>query len=168
VGGVAVSDTYQAGGRTLVLNGAALRTIPVLQIRTYLVALYLPRRMQDARAILASPGPKVAIIHYLHRGTKEQVQERYRAGEKNNCGDGTCDPALEPDFDRLVNDANGVEPGDTTVFLVSKSGLRVSFNAKPFVYYGKRALGNQIINGFIGAHAPTPAFRAALLGQPAS
>ena len=57
-----------------------------------------------------------------------------------------------------------VEPGDTTTFAVTARGLQVSFNGRPFKSFGKAALGNQIINGFIGAHAPTPEFRATLLG----
>jgi Chalcone isomerase-like len=154
-------------GQTLVLNGAALRTLTVLKVRIYIVALYLPRKMRDPAAILAAPGPKVALVHYIHSGTKEQVQDRFRTGEKNNCGDGSCDKSLEPDFERLVSAAEAVEPGDTTAFAVTSKGLQVSFNGRPFQSFGKPALGNQIINGFIGPHAPTAEFRATLLGLPA-
>jgi hypothetical protein len=167
VGGVPIADTYQIDGHTLVLNGAALRTLTVLKVNIYIVALYLPQKMHDAAAILASKGPKVAVVHYVHSGTRDQVRDRYRVGEKNNCGNGACDPTLEPDFERLVNAAVAVEPGDTTTFAVRATGLQVSFNGRPFEPFGKAALGNQIINGFIGPHAPTPEFRATLLGVPA-
>ena len=60
-----------------------------------------------------------------------------------------------------------VEPGDATTFAVRATGLQVSFHGRPFEPYGKAALGNQIIDGFIGPQAPTPDFRATLLGLPA-
>jgi len=159
-----VPDSYRLDGRTLVLNGAALRTIPVLGIRTYFVALYLSQKMHDSASILESSGPKVAVVHYLHSGTKQQVQDRYRTGEQNNCGHGECDQSLQADFDRLVNAVTAVEPGDETVYAVTDQGLRVSFNRRPFQPFGQQALGNLIISGFIGPHAPTAEFRAALLG----
>jgi len=159
-----VPDSYRLDGRTLVLNGAALRTIPVVGIKTYFVALYLSQKMHDPAAILKSSDPKVAVVHYLHSGTKRQVQDRYRAGEQNNCGHGECDKSLQADFDRLVNAVIAVEPGDETVYAVTEQGLRVSFNRHPFQSFGQQALGNLIISGFIGPHAPTADFQAALLG----
>ena len=168
VGDEQIPDTYQLDGKTLVLNGAGLRTLTVLKIRAYIVALYLPQPMHDPEAILKSPGPKVAVVHYLHSASQDQVQERYRTGEKNNCGHGECDKSLEGDFERLVSAVIPVEPGDTTVFATTPKGLRVSFSGKPFESFGQPALGNLIIKGFIGEHAPTPEFRAAVLGLPPS
>ncbi len=168
VGDEQIPDTYQLDGHTLVLNGAVLRTLTVLKIRAYIVALYLPQAMHDPDAILRSPGPKVAVVHYLHSASQDQVRERYRTGEKNNCGHGECDKSLEADFEHLVSSVVPVEPGDTTVFAVTARGLRVSFGARPFQPFGQAALGDLIIKGFIGDHAPTPEFRAAVLGLPAS
>ena len=92
--GVEVPDTLQVDGKPLVLNGVGLRTLTILRIKIYVAALYLPKKSSDARAILASPGPKVVTLHYIHSGSKEQVQDRYREGEKVNCGNGGCDAAL--------------------------------------------------------------------------
>ena len=163
-----IPDTYQLDGHTLVLNGAALRTLTILKIKAYSVALYLPQPMHDADSILKSAGPKVAVVHYLHTASQDQVQQRYRTGEKNNCGHGECDKSLEADFEHLVSAVVPVEPGDSTVFAVTPKGLRVSFNHRPFQPFGQAALGDLIIKGFIGDHAPTPEFRAAILGLPAS
>ncbi len=161
---VSAPASYRLDGRTLVLNGAALRTIPVLGINAYFVALYLPQKMHNAGAILQSAAPKVALVHYLHSGTKQQVHDRFLRVERNNCGHGECDPSLQADFDRLVDAVAAVEPGDETVYAVTDQGLRVSFNRRPFQTFGQQALGNLIISGFIGPHAPNAEFRAALLG----
>jgi hypothetical protein len=162
--GVEIPDTYQIDGRTLVLNGYGLRTFTFLHIKIYVAALYLPQKTSDPQAILTSPGPKLVIVRYIHSGSKDQVQSRYREGEMENCGDGGCDKALEGDFERLVNAAPAVEPGDSTAFVVTDKSLRVSFNGRPLEQYGRGALGNLILAGFIGVHPPSPELRASLLG----
>lgn len=157
-------ETYQVDGHSLVLNGYGLRTLTFLHIKIYVAALYLPRKTDDPNAILASPGPKVVVVHYLHHGSQEQVQARYREGEQENCGDGGCDISLQGDFERLLNAVPPVEPGDTTDFVVTEKSLRISFNRRPLEPFGRGTLGNLILAGFIGNRSPTPELRAGLLG----
>jgi hypothetical protein len=164
--GVEVPDTLQVDGKPLVLNGVGLRTLTILRIKIYVAALYLPKRSTDAKAILASPGPKVVSLHYIHGGSKEQVQDRYREGEKVNCGNGGCDAALQNDFEKLVASALPVREGDITNFVVTEKGFRVISNGRPVVSFNDSRLGNMMIEGFIGAHPPSEDLRAALLGMP--
>jgi hypothetical protein len=161
---VQVPDTLQVDGKPLVLNGVGLRTLTFLRIKIYVASLYLPKKSNDAKAILASPGPKVMSLHYIHSGSKEQVQDRYREGEKVNCGNGGCDASLQSDFDKLVASALPVREGDITNFVVTKEGFRVIFNGRPVVSFNDSRLGNMIIEGFIGAHPPSEDLRAGLLG----
>jgi chalcone isomerase-like protein len=166
LGDVQVPDTLQVDGKPLVLNGVGLRTLTFLRVKIYVAALYLPKRSSDARAILASPGPKAVALHYIHGGSKEQVQGRYREGEKENCGTGGCDAALQGDFEKLVASAQPVREGDITNFVVTERGFRVLFNGRPVVSFTDSRLGNMMIEGFIGAHPPSEELRAALLGVP--
>ena len=112
--GVHIPEAYQIDGRTLVLNGYGLRTLTFLRIKIYVAALYLPGKTDDSKAILASAGPKVVVVHYLHGGSKAQVQRRFREGEQENCGDGSCDSSFQGDFERLLAAVPAVAPGDTT------------------------------------------------------
>ncbi len=164
IAGVEVPESYQVDGHSLVLNGYGLRTLTFLRIKIYVAALYLPRKAYDPQAIMASAGPTVVVVHYLHSGTQEQVQARYREGEQENCGDGSCDMSLQGDFERLLSVVPPVEPGDTTDFVVTEKSLRISFNGRPLAPFGRGALGNIILAGFIGSHSPTPELRAGLLG----
>src|SRR5689334_5764610 len=164
--GVEGPDTVQVDGKPLVLNGVGLRTLTILRVKIYVAALYLPKKSSDARAILASPGPKVVSLHYIHGGSKEQVQDRYREGEKVNCGNGGCDAALQGDFEKLVASAQPVREGDITNFVVTERGFRVIFNGWPVVSFSDSRLGNMILEGFIGAHPPSEDLRAGLLGVP--
>jgi Chalcone isomerase-like len=162
--GIDIPETYQIDGKTLVLNGYALRTLTLLRVKIYVAALYMPQKTYDAQGVMASPGPKVVVVHYLHSGTKDQVESRYREGEAENCGNGGCDASLEADFERLVKTAPAIEAGDTATFVVTDKTLRIAFNNRPLEQFGRAALGNLVLASFIGPHPPSTEFRASLLG----
>ena len=162
--GVTLPDTYQVGGQTLVLNGMGLRTITIFNVRLYVAGLYLPQQSHDGPAILASTGPKVLILHFLRAGSKELVEKEYRAGMVQNCGDGGCDPADKPDFDRLVAAAPAVEVGDTATYIITGRSVRVLANQRLLGDFGKAELALDILKGFIGARPPTEDLKKGLLG----
>jgi len=64
--GVAIPDHVFADGRSLVLNGAGIRTKFFFDI--YVGALYLPAKAQDAKRIIASKLPKRISMHFLRGG----------------------------------------------------------------------------------------------------
>jgi hypothetical protein len=59
VAGVKVPDTIQVDGKTLVLNGAGLRTKSFLKVKVYVAGLYVTQRSTDAAAVVALDAPKV-------------------------------------------------------------------------------------------------------------
>ncbi len=167
--GVDIPETFSIDGKSLVLNGYGLRTLTFLKVKIYVAALYLPKKSNDAQAILASPGPKVLRLHHIHSGTKDQVQDRYKEGLKVNCGDEQgpgCPADLRADYQKLFDSAKPVAEGDITTYIVTDKQFRVVFNGVPVISFNNVALGNMILAGFIGAHPPSPDLRAALLGVP--
>jgi len=154
----------QVDGQTLILNGLGVRTYSFLKIKIYVAALYLQAKSYDGASILASPQSKVIALHYIHSGSKEQVQDHYREGAENNCGNGNCDAALQADFDKLVASATAVQEGDTTLFIATNRYFRVVFNGRPIITINNPKLGTLMISGFIGTHPPSEDLRAALLG----
>lgn len=162
--GVTLPDTFPYGGQTLRLNGLALRTLTILNVRIYVVGLYLPQPAHDAQTIEGAPGPKVLLLQFLHDATKEQFQKEYREGERNNCSDGSCPKSAEADFERLVADAPSLKVGDVLTYVISGNGLRVLLNNRQIGNYANPGLATEILNGFIGEHPPSAALRQALLG----
>src|SRR4051812_31135287 len=114
---ISLPDTYPLPGQTLVLNGIGIRTVTVFSVRAYVAGLYLAQKSQDARAILASPGPKVLLMQFLHSATKAQVERQYREGEEKNCGHGECASTDSADFERLVAATPAAAVGDTLTFV---------------------------------------------------
>lgn len=163
-GGVTFPDTYPAAGQTLTLNGMGIRTVTVLSIRAYAAGLYLPQKSRDARAILASPGPKVILMQFLHSASKGDIEKHYREGEARNCGHGECDPADEGDYERLIAATPAAAVGDTLTYVISQRGVRALFNNRVIAEIANQDLGLRLLAGFIGSVPPSEDLKRHLLG----
>lgn len=162
--GTTFPDTYPVDGQSLALNGLGLRTLTILNVRVYVVGLYLAQRSRDAQQIMASNTPKVLLLQFLHSASKEQIERQFHAGEMVNCGRGGCDAADQADFDRFVAAAPAVNVGDTFTFVLSRRGVRFYANNRLLAESDKPDLGRLFLLGFIGDHPPSPDLRSGLLG----
>ena len=162
--GATLPDSYPVEGQSLVLNGIGLRTLTVLNIRAYVAGLYVTQKSSSGPAILASKGPKVILIQFLHSATKAQVEAQYRAGEQKNCGNGGCDPADAKDFEALVAAAPAVAVGDTATYVFTDGRVRVYANQRVIADFANRDLAYHLLEGFIGAHPPAEELKQELLG----
>jgi hypothetical protein len=162
--GATLPDSYTVGGQTLTLNGIGLRTLTIFRVRIYVAALYLAQPSHNANQILASPGPKVIRLQFIHSGSKAQVEKEYREGEEKNCGHGGCAPTDQADFERLIVAAPAVEPGDTSTYIFTDNGVRVLANDQVIGDFADRDLAYHLLAGFIGDHPPSDSLRAQLLG----
>ena len=165
LGGVTFPDTYPVAGQTLVLNGMGLRTLTVFNVKVYAAGLYLTQKTGDARAIMASPGPKVILMQFLHAATKAQIEQHYREGETRNCGHGECAPADEGDFERLIAATPAAAVGDTLTYVLSPRGVRALFNNRVIGDFANPDLGLRLLAGFIGNAPPSEDLKRHLLGQ---
>ena len=163
--GVTLPPTYPGGGQPLSLNGIGLRTFTILAVKGYVAGLYLAQPSHDPQAILASPTPKVLLLQFLRAASKADVEDEYRKGERVNCAEGGCNPADAADFERLVAAAPAVKEGDTTTYVFTSKGVRVSANDQLLGDFNP-GLANRLLAGFIGAHPPSQALKNQLLGLP--
>ena len=162
IDGANIPETFTLDGRVLRLNGAGLRTYVI--IPGYVAALYLTAPSHDAAAIVASPAPKVVVVTFRHSATRQQVMESYRKGERINCGNGQCDPAELPDFERLVASSTAMKSGDTATYVYEPKRLRVFDNGQLVGDYADGALSRQLLLGFLGDHPPTETLKKQMLG----
>ncbi len=165
--GVSLPDSYTVDGQSLVLNGIGLRSLTIFHIEAYVAGLYLPRPSHDAPQILASSEPKVILLKFIRGASKERVEQQYREGERNNCGNGECAPSDQTDFERLVAAAPAVSAGDTSTYIFTAKGVRVLANDRIIGDFTDRDLAYRLLSGFIGPRPPSPELRRGLLGLPA-
>jgi hypothetical protein len=167
ISGLSLPDTYPLAGQTLVLNGLGIRTLTVFRVKVYVAGLYVTQKSRDARAILASPGPKVVLMQFLHAASKADIEKQYREGEAKNCGHGECAASDEGDYERLIALTPGAAVGDTLTYVCTQRGLRVLFNNKQIGEIANPDLAMRILAGFIGAYPPSEDLKAHLLGAAA-
>ena len=84
VEGVKVPDAFDAGGGTLVLNGAGVRKKSFLKVKVYVGALYLPARSKDAQAIVAADQPKAVRMSFLRAVDRDKILDAFKEGFENN------------------------------------------------------------------------------------
>ncbi|HEB57720.1 MAG TPA: hypothetical protein ENJ01_00670 [Gammaproteobacteria bacterium] len=90
VADVTLPDTVEVDGRSLVLNGAGLRTKFFFKI--YAGALYLREKSHDAETIIADPGPKQVIMHFIYdEVSAEKLAGGWREGFESNLSDEAFD-----------------------------------------------------------------------------
>lgn len=83
VDGVQLPDTAAVAGRTLVLNGAGMRTKFFFDI--YVGSLYLPKRTHSAKEALAMEGPKRVRMDIRYREVdRERLNDGWREGFEKN------------------------------------------------------------------------------------
>ncbi len=166
VDGVSLPDTYALPGQTLVLNGMGIRRVTIFNVRVYVAGLYLTQRSRDARAILASPQPKVILMQFLHTASKSDVEKHYREGEERNCGHGECAASDAGDFEKLIAVTPAAAVGDTLTFIYTAKGVRVLFNNRQIAEFANADLAMRLLAGFIGPTPPSEELKASLLGSP--
>ena len=162
--GVTIPDIFTLDGRPMHLNGAGLRAVPIVGIDIYIAALYLATPSHDPQAILARPEPKVVVLWFLHGASKEQVEGQFRRGEQINCGQGKCNPADQPDFEKLVAATPAIARGDTATYIYYPNRLVVLSNGKPNGEYMNGDLSRELLAGFLGDHPPTERLKRQMLG----
>jgi hypothetical protein len=80
--GVQVPDTTTLGEKTLVLNGAGLRTKVVFKV--YVGALYLEQRSSDPATIIAAEAPWKVSMAFKRDVSKKDILGAFREGFENN------------------------------------------------------------------------------------
>ena len=84
IAGVKVPDSIAVDGKTLVLNGAGLRTKSFLKVKVYVGALYLPQRSTDAAAVVALDAPKVIRMTLLRDVDRASMVGSFKDGIESN------------------------------------------------------------------------------------
>ena len=162
--GVNIPETFTLDGQQMHLNGAGLRAVPIIGIDIYIAALYLRTPDHDPGAILGRPEPKVVVLYFLHGASKEKVEGQFRRGEQINCSNGNCNPADQPDFEKLVTATPAIERGDTATYIYYPDRLVVLANGKHNGEYKNPDLSRQLLSGFLGEHPPTERLKRQMLG----
>ena len=160
--GVRLSDTFQAGGTTLHLNGMGMRTWSMLNVPVYVAGLYLAHPASNPGEILQSPEPKLLMVTFRHDVSAKASRDAWREGLENNC-QAPChlDPADLRDFLASVPD---MRKGDSYALFFTRDGATVSMNGRQVGAVPRPAFAQALLATFLGPRPASAALKQDLLG----
>lgn len=163
---VAVPDriTMQGGDRPLQLNGAGIRYKFIFKI--YVAALYLPEKMASAEEVIASPGPKRILMHFLYdKVEKPDLDQAWREGFTAN-HDAAAMTRLEErigQFSALFDDA--LKGDEVWLDGIPGFGTRVTINGELRGNIPGDDFFPALLRIWIGRSPVTSALKQDMLGQ---
>ena len=162
IAGVAVPATVDAGGESLVLNGAALRKKSIVKV--YVAGLYLPAKSQDAAAILASDGPRELRMQFVRDVGKDKMCEAWDESLKNNSPG--ADAQLQGEFKELCGWMQDLKKGDVMAFTyVPATGTTVVIAGQKKGAIAGKPFADALFKSWIGPKpGPGEGFKKDLLG----
>ena len=163
VAGVALPTTVEVGGRTLVLNGAALRKKAVFKV--YVAGLYLPTKEKSAEKIIAADEPRRMIMHFVRNVGSEPICEAWTEGLSANTPDASAE--LTAQFKTLCGYMEGVDERDKLVFTyVPGTGTTVEVKGKTKGVIAGKAFADAMLRTWIGTKpGPGAGFKRSVLGS---
>jgi hypothetical protein len=162
IAGVAVPATVDAGGQTLVLNGAALRKKSIVKV--YVAGLYLPAKSSDATAILASDGPRELRMQFVRDVGKDKMCEAWDESLENNSPG--ADAQLQGEFKQLCGFMQDLKKGDVMTFTyLPATGTSVDIAGQHKGTIAGKPFADALFKSWIGPKpGPGEDFKRHLLG----
>ena len=163
VAGVTLPASADVGGRTLVLNGAALRKKAVFKV--YVAGLYLPTKERNGEKIIAADEPRRMIMHFVRNVGAEPICEAWTEGLAANTPSRSAE--LTAQFKTLCGYMEAVDERDKLVFTyVPGTGTTVEVKGKTKGVIAGKAFADAMLRTWIGAKpGPGASFKRSILGS---
>jgi len=160
VAGATVPDTVRVDERTLVLNGAGVRTRFLFKV--YAMGLYLEHPSTDAGAILAADEPRRAELHLLRSLTADEIADAIGTAFERNAG--AAMPQLHDRLERLKSMFPATEPGETIALTYTPgTGTLVTVKGRSAGTIPGKDFADALFAVWIGANPVDASLKQALL-----
>ncbi|HLT30340.1 MAG TPA: chalcone isomerase family protein [Myxococcaceae bacterium] len=161
--GVKLADTIEVEGKTLQLNGIALRKKFIFDV--YVAGLYLENTSKNAQQILNSDQTKVVRMVMRRDLEGKAIVDAIRDGFEKNAGDKL--PQLK---ERLDNFISGMPPSVKSndvinLTYVPGKGTRVESKSGKEINVEGKDFADALFSVFIGQHPVDKGMKKNLLGQ---
>lgn len=161
-----VPPTVRVEGVDLVLNGAGLRNFMFFDV--YVMALYLPKRVIDAHAVLRQDLPRRLQITFLRDVTAERDVDFLMDGlVENNTPDELA--VIQPQLDHFFRIVRGMgkvaKGGVVQLDYLPNVGTRVWLNQRLLGTVAGAAFNRSVLKIWLGDHPTQADLKRALLGE---
>ena len=159
--GVALPDTIQADGKTLILNGLGLRT--KLFVKVYVAGLYVERKSSDPGAILNTEVPKRVVMHFVRSVSKSQITDGFKESFENNTPD--AGRTLKAEIEQFLGALEPVNDGEEVVITYQPGiGTNLVIKGKEKLTVRAPTFSQVIFSVWLGPKPPNQDLKKGLLG----
>jgi long-chain acyl-CoA synthetase len=164
VAGVRIDDRSRVGNADLVLNGAGLRTKVFFKV--YVAALYAPKKMSAASAVLDSREPRRILMHMMRDLDADSLVGALKEGLQHNhsAAELTALKADSDQFEALMRGIGNARKGDVITIDFSGEGTGVGFNGQTRGAVPGEAFGRALLKVWLGDKPVDGELKSALLG----
>ncbi len=160
--GVKMDDTITVEGKTLVLNGMALRKKFIFKV--YVAGLYLEQKEKDANKILKEDKMRRVIMHFVRSVGKKKIYNGWYEGLEDNTPNYSKE--LKSKFDKMCDMMEDMKDGGRIVFTyIPGKGTIVEVNGKTKGTIEGKDFADALFACWIGPEpGPGEGFKEDLLG----
>ena len=169
VAGVKVDDSVELAGKTLVLNGAGVRTKAIFKV--YVAALYLPQKANTPEAVLALQGPKRMHITMVREIDTNELGKLFTRGVEDNTPKSEMSKLI-PGLIRMGQifaEQKKLSPGETfSIDWIPGKGTIITVKGQPQGEpFKEPEFFNALLRIWLGPNPADWRLKDALLGKPA-
>ena len=134
ISGVKLPDQLTVAGKSLKLNGTALRQATILKVNVYAAGLYLEKTSGDGEAVANSDQAKSIEMMFMRDASAKQMAEAFGEGFEKNCVAGCAE--LKPFISKLQGLMKDMKKGETMAFHFLADGVEVMIRGQKMVVPG--------------------------------
>ena len=160
---VTLPDTASVGGKTLNLNGIALRS--KFGFSDYVAGLYLAQTQTSPEKIMAADAPRQMVMHFIRSVDKAKICEAWNEGLAANYPNASA--AVKKNFETLCEWMTNVKSGEEIVIAyVPGQGTRVWVGGNIKGSLAGKETADAILSTWIGPKpGPGDIFKNNILGK---
>ncbi len=163
--GAKLDDQAQVAGQKLVLNGAGVRSVFILDL--YVAALYLPGQQHSTVAVLADSGGKRVALHLLRDIDADHFSGKLgKAIATDHTADEltALDAALK-EFNAIFHSMQELKKGDViTLDYLPGSGMQINVNGMPKGKIADASFYGALLKVWLGDKPVQTSLKQKLLG----
>jgi Chalcone isomerase-like len=162
ISGVTLPETITVDGKSLVLNGAALRKKAIFKV--YVAGLYVTTKSSSAEEILASDAPRRMVMAFVRNVGKNKICDAWDEGLKDNTP--AASDELKKQFTELCDLMADIKDGQAFVFTyLPDRGTVVEVAGTEKGTVGGKDFADALLKCWIGPKpGPGEGFKKNLLG----
>ncbi|MEN8152779.1 MAG: chalcone isomerase family protein [Acidobacteriota bacterium] len=161
--GVKMDDSFTVDGKTLLLNGMALRKKYFFKV--YVAGMYLIKKESSAEKILKADEPRVTIMHFLRSVSAKKINGGWYDGLKDNTPNHSKE--LKSKFDTLAKYMDKMKDGERIIFTyIPEKGTDVKVKGTSKGTIKGKDFADALFACWIGEKpGPGEGFKKGLLGK---